>query len=183
MTAGSYMIRPASPGRWIAIAGLLLLLPDTPLAVAQTTVDSTELSAAAKTGDEVDIEANTMEINEDSSQAVFSGKVDAKRGDVRLNADKLVVDYVETKAGDGSSKTEVTFLKASGGVVITTRRQKITGQGARMDVKKDQVWVEGNVKVVQGASVLTGQKLHVDLKTNRSQMTGGRVKGSFLPKQ
>ena len=31
-------------------------------------------------------------------------------------------------------------------------------------------------------TVLQGNELVSDLKTNRTQMTGGRVKGSFLPK-
>jgi lipopolysaccharide export system protein LptA len=41
--------------------------------------------------------------------------------------------------------------------------------------------VGGNVKLVQGKTVLTGNELQSDLKANKTQMTGGRVKGSFLP--
>jgi lipopolysaccharide export system protein LptA len=43
--------------------------------------------------------------------------------------------------------------------------------------------VEGNVVVEQGSSVVKGSKLLVDLTSNRSQMTGGRVKGLFTPSQ
>ena len=42
--------------------------------------------------------------------------------------------------------------------------------------------VGGNVKLVQGTTVLLGNELVSDLKTDRTQMKGGRVKGSFLPK-
>ena len=38
-------------------------------------------------------------------------------------------------------------------------------------------------QVVQGKTVMNGEQLFVDLNTNRSQMTGGRVKGSFIPGQ
>ena len=37
--------------------------------------------------------------------------------------------------------------------------------------------------VEQGGSVVKGNQLVVDLATNRSQMTGGRVKGLFTPSQ
>jgi lipopolysaccharide export system protein LptA len=37
--------------------------------------------------------------------------------------------------------------------------------------------------VEQGGSVVRGNQLVVDLATNRSQMTGGRVKGLFTPSQ
>jgi hypothetical protein len=39
------------------------------------------------------------------------------------------------------------------------------------------------VKVVKGKTVVTGQRLFANLNTNRSEMTGGRVKGSFVPGQ
>ena len=42
--------------------------------------------------------------------------------------------------------------------------------------------VGGAVKLVQGATVLNGSELRADLNTDKIQMTGGRVKGSFLPK-
>jgi hypothetical protein len=35
---------------------------------------------------------------------------------------------------------------------------------------------------VQGSTILTGPELRADLKSNRMEMKGGRVKGSFLPK-
>jgi hypothetical protein len=35
--------------------------------------------------------------------------------------------------------------------------------------------------VVQDRTVLKGKQLFVDLKTNRSELSGGRVKGSFVP--
>ena len=45
---------------------------------------------------EVNIEADQMEIFDDKKQAVFKGNVDAKRTDVHLTCDALVVTYAET---------------------------------------------------------------------------------------
>jgi lipopolysaccharide export system protein LptA len=52
-----------------------------------------------------------------------------------------------------------------------------------MDVQSNQVTVGGNVVVTQGSTVLRGEQLFVDLDKNTSEMTGGRVKGKFVPRQ
>ena len=50
-----------------------------------------------------------------------------------------------------------------------------------MDVKANKVNIGGNVVVKQGKTIIKGQKLFVDLDKNISEMSGGRVKGSFIP--
>jgi lipopolysaccharide export system protein LptA len=137
--------------------------------------------AQTATSKEVNIEADRMEIQQDNKTAIFSGNVDAKRNDVRLTTDKLVVYYEDVKQQDGSTKTEVSKLDAAGNVVIVTRSQRITGQAAKMDVKANTLTVTGNVKVVQGQTILQGPTLFVDLNTDKSQLSGGRVRGSFVP--
>ena len=149
-------------------------------AVAQT-VNTQGLAQESQSSRDVDIEADQMQVLEGEQKAIFTGNVDAKRGTVTLNSDKLVVHYRENKQQDGSGKTEVTFLDATGHVVIITRNQHITGQWAKMDVKANQVNIGGNVVVRQGKTVIKGQKLFVDLDKNVSQMWGGWVKGSFTP--
>ena len=152
-----------------------------------------------------------MEVFDKDNKAIFKGSVVAKRGNTTLKCDTLVVTYqktppaqpkqpaqpaqpiqqtVQTQPGEqvqpasGEDKTEVTFLDASGNnTTIITSSQTITGEKAHMDVKANTVTVEGNVKVVQGKTVITGQKLFSDLNSNKSQMTGGRVKSSFVPGQ
>lgn len=130
----------------------------------------------------VNVESNTMEINEEKNQAVFKGSVVATREGEVMKADVMVVDYASTKQADGSNSTEVSTLDATGNVTITTKTQVITGEAARMDVKANTLVVTGNVKVVQGKTVLMGPKLDVDLDTNKTVMSGGRVRGTFVPK-
>lgn len=146
-------------------------------------VKTPELSKSTKKKQAVDIESDSMEIVDAKKQAIFIGKVIAKRGKVTLHAEKLVADFVKEKNKKGEDKTVVTFLNASGGVLIITSTQRITGAWARMDVKADKAVVGGGQVVVkQGDSVIKGKKLNVNLKTDHSEMTGGRVKGSFTPK-
>ncbi len=160
----------------VVVSTALFALP----ALAQS-VNTTDLSKSTNKKQSVDIESNAMEIIDEKNQAIFTGKVVAKRGKVTLSAEKLVVDFIKEKNSDGSDKTTVTFLNATGGVLIVTSSQRITGQWARMDVKADKAIVGGNVVVKQGSSIIRGKKLNVNLKTDRSEMTGGRVRGTFTP--
>lgn len=177
----------APPPAWGAVffmcATLAVMTPATAVPAAAQSVDATALSQSSKQRKPVNIEADQMEILDQDKRAVFTGNVDAVRDDVTLKTDRLVADYVETTREGGEKDTEVTFLEATGNVVIVTARQRITGAWAKMDVKANQVTIGGDVVVHQGQTVLRGQQLFVDLDKNTSQLTGGRVKGSFVPSQ
>lgn len=138
--------------------------------------------AAEKATPQVDIEANQMEILDAEKKAIFRGGVIAARAGVNLRCDELTVKYDDVKQSDGSSKTDATDLNAKGNVTITTSRETITGDWAKFDPQGNTLVVGGTVKLVQGSTVLTGKELRANLDTNKIEMTGGRVKGSFLPK-
>jgi lipopolysaccharide export system protein LptA len=162
----------------LAAAPALAQTADAPAAPAQT--KAAAKPAAAPTP--VDIVSNEMEILDKEKKAIFRGAVDATKGTTNLKADELTVTYADVKQPDGTTKTDATDLDAKGNVVITTPKERITGDWAKYNPQTEKLVVGGNVKLVQGTTVLIGQELHSDLKTNRTQMTGGRVKGSFLPK-
>ena len=177
-----------------ACAAALLLMAATPL-LAQTTAAPAPAAATDTTKTDgkadpngpggkvpVDIVSNQMEILDSENKAIFTGAVDATRGTTNLKSDSLTVTYADVKQPDGTTKTDATNLDAKGNVIITTPKETITGDWAKYDPQGEKLVVGGNVKLVQGTTTLVGQELHTDLKTNRTQMTGGRVKGSFLPK-
>jgi lipopolysaccharide export system protein LptA len=161
-----------------ACAAALLLALESP-AVAQS-----EQPAAAKVEAPVpvDFTANEMEILDAEKKAILRGDVNATRGSTNLKSDTLVVTYAEVKQADGSTKTDATDLDAKGNVTITTPRETITGDWAKFNPQTNKLVVGGDVKLIQGATVLAGKELRADLNTDKIQMTGGRVKGSFLPK-
>jgi lipopolysaccharide assembly outer membrane protein LptD (OstA) len=72
-------------------------------------------------------------------------------------------------------------MVCTGGVTITTPTQTITGGKATFRVRKDELVVTGDVKVVQGKTVLRGPELVASLKTKKTIMRGGRIKGTFAP--
>jgi lipopolysaccharide export system protein LptA len=129
----------------------------------------------------VDITASEMEILETDKRAIFRGNVVAKRPSDTIQCEEMLVNYVDVKQTDGSSGTEVDRIDCKSAVTITTSSQKITGNLAVFFLRRDQLEVTGNVRVVQGKTVLRGPKLLVDLKSKRTKMVGG-VSGKFVPK-
>ena len=140
------------------------------------------LRGAEKVSTPVEVEANEMEIIDADKQAIFRGKVNAVRGSQNIRSDVMTVFYADVKQPDGTSKSQASKLDAKGNVTITTRKQVITGEWAKMDILANTLLVGGRVKLIEGKTTLQGEKLTVDLNTERTLMSGGRVKGSFVPK-
>lgn len=161
----------------LAAAAFLALLAT----LAAPVSAQTQQSSAAKPAPPVDISADEMEILDKEKQAIFRGAVDATRGTTNVRSDVLTVTYAEVKQPDGTTKTDATSLEASDNVTITTPREVITGDWATYDPQTEKLVVRGNVQLVQGKTILNGEELQADLKTSRMKMTGGRVKGSFVP--
>ncbi len=136
---------------------------------------------AQKKKSKVSIESDQMELFESKNQAVFRGNVRARQNNVRLNSTNLIATFAKTKGGG----TDVTFLETKGGgVKIITSSQTITGDRMKMNVKANTAVVTGKVTVIQGTSVVKGEKLNVNLNTNESKFSGGpgtRVKFNFAP--
>jgi len=133
---------------------------------------------AQKKKSKVSIESDQMELFEKTNQAIFRGNVRARQNDVRLNSTNLIATFAKTKNGG----TDVTWLETKGGgVKIITRSQTITGDRMKMNVKANTAVVTGKVTVTQGTSVVKGEKLNVNLNTNESKFSGGRVKFNFDP--
>jgi lipopolysaccharide export system protein LptA len=161
----------------MAAAGLLLV-PYGPGAVAQSS-SQIVTGAQESSGEAVQIEADSMEVNQDENQATFTGAVDALQGNVRMRADVLVVDYEEVPDGEGS-KTDVTFMNARGNVTVTSGGQTVTAQWVRFDVRANTAVFGDSVTVTEGQTVLKGNQLELNLTTGESRMAGGRVQGTFF---
>ncbi len=165
----------------VAILAAVSGMAVSPLSAQVVNTRSMDKASQSK---KVDIEADGMEILEKKNQAIFTGNVKATRRDVTMTADKLIVDYRKTKDKTGKEDTEVTFLRAFGHVRIVSPEQTITGDQAKMDVRKNLLWVTGNVVVKKKNSTIRGNKLFANLKTNVSRIEAGgkgRVHGVFTP--
>ena len=175
---------PASLAPAVGMGLLVLSVAAGPAASQSGSGIGTNLTdASSKSKAAVDISADSMELLEEQKKAVFTGNVDAVRGKIKLKSNKLVVDYAEVKRKNGTKKTEVRFLNATGNVKIVSGNQTITSDRAKMNVKTNKAIISGNVTVVQGKTRLKGSKLHLNLTTGKSRMEGGRVRAKFFPQQ
>ena len=130
-----------------------------------------------KKKEKVDITADDMQVYEKDNKVLFIGNVKAIKGETTLYADKLEVFTEKEKQPDGSEKTKVRRLIATGHVRIVKPKVTITGEKANMDVKKDEVVVTGNVVVKKPDATIQGDKLIANLKTDVTRVvTGGKKK-------
>jgi lipopolysaccharide transport protein LptA len=132
----------------------------------------------------VDVTAQQLYINDIQGTALFTGSVVALQGDTTLKAPQLRIAY-EGKAADsltsgqtGAAKAEakdggsrLSRMVASNGTVITMGTdRRIAADHADFDAKADTALFSGNVIVNQQKNVLTGRRLFVDRKNNKSRL-------------
>jgi lipopolysaccharide export system protein LptA len=165
----------------------------------------------------VKIEANKLEVRDKEKLAVFTGNVFVQQGDTTMRSPELRVYYeadtakpkgkkaaepattgatpvVATKTEGGKvAATEkdvsqkIKKIEALGGVIVTSKEQKATGNRADFMMKENIVILTGNVVVSQGQNVMRGDRLVVELNSSRAHMEAGtagkpgRVQGLFLP--
>ena len=149
---------------------------------AQTIADSFG-GLSRKNNEPINIEADTLEVLDDKKYALFSGNVKVKQGKFHLASKKLKVTYSGSVGGKQkkSQARGIKWIEASGKVAITTPdAQSATADWAKFDVLSKTVTIGGHVILSQNGNVMKGDKLVIDLKTNRSKFySTSRVKGVF----
>ncbi len=139
-------------------------------------------AVAQEASGEVTIEGDELEVIDAENKTIWRGNVIVVRQGTTIKSNELIVNSVDVKQPDGTTKSEVDVLNAKGNVFIQTENETITSETANIYEREDRLEAFGNVKLVQSRNVVRGEKLNVNLKTKRTVMSGGRVKGSFVPK-
>jgi len=110
------------------------------------------------------------------------------QGDTTMRCKSLVVFYEQRDGGDGKAAaqtmkaaapgpggaSQISRLEAKGGVTVNQKDQTATGDSALFDMKSNTVTLLGNVLVSQGANVMRGEKLVVDLTSGVSRVEAGK---------
>lgn len=122
----------------------------------------------------VEITSDTLSVNQADGSATFSGNVVIGQGDMRLQAQNVRVEYAQ---GD---RTRIQKLHASGGVTLASAAEAAEAPEAVYEVTSGTIVLTGNVLLTQGANVMSGQKLTVDLSSGTGQMDG-RVRTILQP--
>lgn len=135
----------------------------------------------------IDITADSSEVIQSQCQSTWSGAVEALQGRTRLRADS--VRMYSFKKGDTCGASD--RMEATGQVYFVTPERTVRADAAIYSFGGESITLSGNVIVVQGKSVVRGDRLVINTKTGQATMSSnttgrnktGRVRGVFYPNQ
>ena len=203
-------LRPARAHSLMAVGVLALLACSAEPARAQSPAPGSGLAAnySANADKPVDIESDSLEVDDKKKIATFKGNVSATQGDFNLRAKEIQVTYTDSKKNGAKKETasnapaspipgggsgEIQQIDAKGKVLMNAKDgQTATSDWAVFEVKKQLVTIGGDVVLTQGTSTIKGDKMVIDLTTGLTRLeTGdnktvgipsGRIKAIFTPK-
>ncbi|WP_342743712.1 lipopolysaccharide transport periplasmic protein LptA [Salibaculum halophilum] len=139
-------------------------------------VAQTDLTLGAVNADPtapVEITADSLQVDQDTGIATFSGNVEIGQGELRLSAAQVRVNYNDQSG-------EIDSLAASGGVTFVTPTEAAEAQRADYDIAAGTLLLQGEVLVTQGDSALSAERMRIDLATGSARMEG-RVRTILTP--
>ncbi len=113
------------------------------------------------------ITSDRLSADSSAHTAVFSGRVQARNGNMWLYADKMVVHYGE----EGGVQT----IDAIGSVKLIKEDRVITSGKARYTKADDRVVFTENPKIVQGSTVVTGVIITYYVSSDRMDVQNSKV--------
>ncbi|TXB66375.1 lipopolysaccharide transport periplasmic protein LptA [Paracoccus aurantiacus] len=128
----------------------------------------------ADTSAPVELAADNLTVNQSNGQAEFTGNVRIGQGQMKLSADKVVVQYVQ-----GDTK-KIDNLEATGNVTLVNGADAAEAQQATYEVSSGNITLIGDVLLTQGENVMSGDKILVNLADGTAQASG-RVRSVLQP--
>lgn len=126
----------------------------------------------------IEISADSLEMRQTEQTAVFSGTVDARQGQVRMQADRLIVSYDANSGDTNDSAGAIRNVRAEGNVFISSAQETAQGDWAEYDVTTGSIVMGDDVALTQGPkNVLVGGSLFIDLNTGFAKLDGGQAAG------
>jgi lipopolysaccharide export system protein LptA len=156
---------------------VLAMLAGPASAQAQQFIDTSKHDSSQP----LEITADALEVDQENQSATFTGAVDVIQGDMRLTSDKLVVHYRDKEAAEQNA---IYRIDVEGNVRFATPTETAQGDSGVYDVDGGVIHMVGNVVLTSGQeAVIRGNELTMDLNSGQSEVSGGRVKGYFVPDQ
>ena len=148
----------------------------TPVVKAESTTNLKFVKV--ETNSELKIVSKNMLYDQKTNNTQFSGNVILTYGNIKLMAKDLKIKYENQRDVD-SLRLE---FYASGDVVIQNNEQKISGDNAYFNKQDEEIILTGNIIYSQENSLVTGQRLVLDLKEGTASITGP-VTTTFAPRK
>lgn len=129
----------------------------------------------------VDITSQEMTANFQGHTITFTGDVEVRQADLRLNADTIVAIF-------GDNAQDIKEITAEGNVRVQKGEKTAIGRKAIYKKQDGIIIIEGDPKLEQGTSFVQGQRIVIHLDQDQMEVQG-RVKAEFqipggtLPRQ
>lgn len=144
----------------LAVLGVPALAQDVQISLGQ----SLRLDGSA-----LEVTADSLEVDQTTGASIFSGNVLAVQGDMRIEAQHLRLEYA---TGDQPGTRRIDVLTASGGVIMATQADAIEARQAVYSLGAQTLEMVGDVVLVQGPNMLSGERFVVDLRSGNGRMIG-----------
>jgi lipopolysaccharide export system protein LptA len=136
---------------------------------------------AADAKSPVEVAADQLELRQKQGRAVFKQNVRVEHGTLKLTSDVLEVYY---KGGtEGELDGDIQRLVATGNVyAMLPKGETLTADNAVYNPNTQDLELTGDVALVRGDNVLSGEALTYNLETGVASLkstSGGRVKAKF----
>ncbi|MEG9862569.1 MAG: LptA/OstA family protein [Parvularculales bacterium] len=168
----------------VTVIALILIEPFTSLHSGTLAKDTQNNSMGALVGNSlsgysdtpIEIEADTLDINQNTQKATFTGQVRVTQNSLQLVADHLTIYYWsqdDSKADEDEKRSPFRRLEAEGNATVTPNdNQSAHGDWMQYEANAQYITMEGNVILRQGENVVQGERLEIDLTTGDSRMLG-----------
>jgi lipopolysaccharide export system protein LptA len=129
------------------------------------------------------ITSNTMTASEEKNHAIFQGAVKMVQGELVVHSDVMIV-YFKEKTPSGASADsapgansesgkEISYIEAKGRVRIVKGESRATSQHALYNKAEEKIILTGSPVAWQTGTRISGPKMTMFLKENRSIVEGG----------
>jgi lipopolysaccharide export system protein LptA len=119
----------------------------------------------------IEISADSLAVDQDSGEAIFTGTVIIGQGDLRISAATVQVIYSDEQG-------KISRFLADGGVTFVTASEAAEASSAIYDLDGETLTLTGNVLLTQGNSALTADRMMINIDTGAARMEG-RVRTVF----
>ena len=184
--------RRVARGAYIASAASLLIGAP---AWAQSPAPAATPGAAAPNAPKppIDITANHQDFYNDDNKSIYTGDVEVIQGTDRLRTPRLTIFFTKkdpnaapkpaAAGGADTGNRKIEHMEAEGPVYFANPTQNGRGDHGVYTAADQTTVLTGNVVLVQGKNVSTGDKLILNQATNQAQLFSGqsskRVRGVF----
>lgn len=129
------------------------------------------------------ITSKTMTASDENNQAIFQGAVKMVQGELVVHSDVMIVYFKEKSPSGPSSNSasgansesgkEISYIEAKGRVRIEKGESRATSQHALYYKAEEKVILTGSPEAWQAGTRISGPKMTMFLKENRSVVEGG----------